>query len=197
MYITLYVEGSYVSGNKASQISCKQAFEALFRKIGLKSPKFICVAGGGRDEVWNDFILALEENRQGIFIAMLIDTDAPLNKYPNIWQFTGHQQPTNSNDDQLLLMVTSMESWIAADRESLREFYKTCLKEDRLPILSNIENIDCLPYLEDATTGCSKDKYEKGANSFKVLSNLNPFNIKKHSDSFRRACEILTVQIAK
>lgn len=52
------------------------------------------------------------------------------------------QKPDGANDDQVLFMTTCMETWIVADRKTLREHYGTELQEGALPPINQLEQRD-------------------------------------------------------
>ncbi len=93
-----------------------------------------------------------------------------------------------------MLMTTSMETWIAADRDALRERYGRHLRENALPSTVNLENRhrnDVLRALQNATNS----RYKKGEESFTILGNLNPDTLEQHLPSFRRARRILNEKL--
>jgi hypothetical protein len=106
-------------------------------------------------------------------------------------------QPAAATDDQVLLMTTCMETWLASDRAALKEHYGAKLKENALPPLVNMESRDrhdIHDALCKATDGC-KNKYEKGKRSFEVVAGLTPGELRKHLPSFERIERILKVKL--
>jgi hypothetical protein len=51
----------------------------------------------------------------------------------------GWAQPAGTEDDQAQLMVTCMETWVIADRATLRAFFGQCLRENALLPDQNLE----------------------------------------------------------
>ena len=90
-------------------------------------------------------------------------------------------------------MTTCMETWIASDRNALREHFGQHLHEVALPALPDIEartRQDVLQNLQHATGDCP-GPYTKGPKSFEVLGKLDPDAIAQHLPSFQRARRIL------
>lgn len=94
-------------------------------------------------------------------------------------------------------MTTCMETWIAADRETLKTHYGNKLQESALPALENLENQsrhDIQEKIIHATSNCS-NAYKKGKYSFEILGNLSPEELKKHLPSFVRTLNILDAKL--
>lgn len=161
------------------------------------------VACGGRDATFDDFKTAHTNAAKRDFIAMLLDSEDPVDDMEKTWDHLkkrdGWDRPDGATDDQPLLMVVCMESWIAADRPALRKHYGSRLKENALPPLSNLEQRErkavhdalCI-----ATRDCS-NAYKKGKRSFEVLGELTPAELRKHLESFNRVERVLKARISK
>lgn len=79
-------------------------------------------------------------------------------------------------------MVQCMEAWFIADRQALAAFFGQCFRQNQLPDSANsMESIakrQLYTSLANATKGCQKGPYGKGAHSFKLLALINPESIK-------------------
>ncbi len=105
----------------------------------------------------------------------------------------GWQAPEGASDEQVLLMVTCMETWIATDRDTLGKHYGANLQESALPPLDNMETRarnDVSKSLERATSKC-RNAYTKGKRSFEILGKLNPETLRRYLPSFVRCERIL------
>jgi hypothetical protein len=90
-----------------------------------------------------------------------------------------------------------METWIIADRETLRKHYGHKLHENALPPTNNLESrgrSDVHDDLVHATRECA-NAYEKGKRSFLVVGELNPAALEPLLPSFARAKRILNVRL--
>ncbi|MES2705346.1 MAG: DUF4276 family protein [Verrucomicrobiota bacterium] len=199
MKTVIFIEG----GAKASRdmkIRCQQAFHKLLAKMELpkgRSPGLI--ACGSRNDVYDRFCIELN-SRNGSFAAMWIDSEKPVSDPENPWEHLRQndkwQQPDGVVDDQVLLMTTCMETWIVADRESLRTHYGRKLQESALPPLHELERRaphDLAERLTHATRNCS-NAFSKGKRSFEILATLSIAALEP-LPSFARILRILKTRL--
>lgn len=189
----LYIEGA---DSKEDQIRCRQGFRKLLEKAGFTGRMPRLTASGSRNSAFGDFKTALA-NAEGRFVAMLIDSEDPVAEIEKTWAHLKSRdnwdKPSDAADDQVLFMSTCMESWIVADRETLRQHYGHKLKENSLPRTSNLESqsrTDVHDKLVLATRECS-NAYKKGRRSFVVVGGLNPAALLPLLPSFARVNRIL------
>lgn len=194
----LYIEGGE---SKEDQIRCRKGFCRLLEKTGLKGRMPRLSACGGRTSAFDDFKTAHAKAGAGHFVAMLIDSEEPMLDIEKTWQHLkardNWDRPAGTGDDQVLFMTTCMETWIAADRETLRKHYGHKLQESALPPTNNLESrgrVDVHDKLEHATRNCS-NAYTKGKRSFVVVGELNPETLESLLPSFTRAKKILTEKL--
>ncbi len=94
-------------------------------------------------------------------------------------------------------MTTCMESWIVADRETLKKHYGHKLRESALPATDNLEQrgrAEVRDKLVHATRDCTH-RYRKGNRSFAVVAELNPATLESLLPSFARALRILAAKL--
>lgn len=190
----LYLEGS--ASSKEAQIRCREGFRKLLEKMGLRGRMPRLVACGGRGDVLSAFRIALTEG-SGDFVAMLIDSEGPVDDIEATWQHLakqdGWQRPAQAEDEQVLLMTTCMESWIVADRSALKKFFGQHLQEKALPTRTRLEEKtpdEIQDALGHATRHCAKP-YSKGKRSFEILAQVEPGTLGEHLPSFVRTKRIL------
>lgn len=194
----VYIEGGGRKKAKPTNIACRRAFRRLFERSGFADRMPRLVASGSRNQTYSDFKVAHENSSSSDkFIAMLVDSEDPLDDIEKTW---GHlksrdkwAKPDSAKDDQVFFMTTSMETWIATDRQSLRQHYGANLRESSLPDLYEVESRsrdEVFKALKDATRDHSSP-YDKGRISFDVLEVLNPDVLKQHLPSFTRMLRIL------
>ena len=156
-------------------------------------------AAGSRESAFDRFRTAHSDAAQSDFVAMLIDSEEPVDDIERTWdhlrRLNGWAKPANASDDQVLFMTTCMETWIAADRDTLRNRYaRRGLNENALPPLVNLEGRsrqDVQSRLERATD----QQYQKGEESFTILGQLNPDTLSGLLPSFTRARRILNEKL--
>ncbi|MFH1028181.1 MAG: DUF4276 family protein [Pseudomonadota bacterium] len=191
----IYLEGG--GDSKELHTRCREGFRKLLEKCGYEGKMPRLVACGGRGAAFADFQSAHESRAPEDFIAMMIDSEKPLDDPEAAWSHLINrddwEKPPGAADEQVLFMTTCMETWIIADRDSLSSHYGSGLQVSKLPPLADIEERnrhDIQNSLFHATRNC-KNAYQKGKRSFDVLSKLKPDALKPHLPSFRRNLEIL------
>jgi hypothetical protein len=191
----IYIEGG--SDSKELQARCREGFRRLLERCGLRGRMPRLVACGGRDGAFKDFQVAHRQAGESDYVAMLVDSEAPVKDVERTWTHLenrdGWPKPEGAHDEQVLLMTTSMETWIAADRHTLKEYFGDCLQQNALPSLDGMErqarNV-VLAALKRATKTC-KSPYRKGSQSFKLVGQLDPPVLRKHLPSFERSEAVL------
>jgi hypothetical protein len=158
------------------------------------------VACGGRTATYSDFKTAHESNKAE-YVAMLIDSEEPVIDHEKTWDHLKNHdswaQPVGADDEQVLFMTTCMETWIIADRDTLRQHYGSSLQESALPSLSGLEQSsrqEVQEGLKHATCNCS-NAYQKGKRSFEILGKLKPEVLESLLVSFQRAKRILNEKL--
>lgn len=158
---------------------------------------------GGRRAVYDRFVTE-HSVKTGSYIAMLIDSEEPManieaawNHLENVTTVERWSRPHNADDDQVLFMTTCMETWIVADRDTLKAHYGNELQESALPPLFDLDlrsRHDVQKQLIHATRNCS-NFYSKGPRSFEILGKLTPAALEKYLPSFVRIRRILNEKL--
>ena len=164
-----------------------------------KMPKL--VACGGRRDAFDGF-KAAHETKASDFVAMIVDSEYPVADIEATWnhvaEYDNWHRPKGAQDDQILFMVTCMETWIVADRDALIRFYDDRLLVRRLPSFRDLERqsrTKIQECLKRATEKC-RDPYRKGKHSFKVLEILDSEVLEKRLPSFERTRRIFRSRFA-
>lgn len=194
MKVKLYVEGG-AKGKLAGK--CREGFSKLIGKACPNRAKPTIVSCGSRENAWDRFQTALKNAKGGIHPILLVDSEGPVNAetaWEHLKQQDGWQKPSNAQSDQAHLMVQCMETWLVADRDNLRNYYKGELNENPLPNATNLEEVDkntVISALKDATRQCKKGPYSKGRHSFDLLAGADPEKLKKALPHFQTLCDTL------
>jgi len=195
----LYIEGAE---SKEDQIRCREGFRKLLEKSGFAGKMPRLSACGSRNSAFDDFKTAFANVKGGHFVAMLIDSEDPVTDADQTWAHLKNrdnwEKPKGVDNRQVLFMTTCMESWIVADRETLKQHYGHKLQESALPPLTdNLERLgrsDVYEKLATATRECS-NAYKKGKRSFVVLGELNVSVLESLLPSFARIKKILSERL--
>ena len=197
MSARIYLEGGGKS--KEGKVRCREGFRKLFERCGFAGRMPALVACGSRKDAYDDFKTAHSKAAANDFVGLLVDSEDPVADMERTWQHVAQRQgdnwarPGGATDEQLMLMTTSMETWIVTDREALKAHFGPRLNESALPPVQNMEQRDrhdILRALQDASKDC-REPYAKGPKSFEVLGKLNPDVLDQHLPSFARARRIL------
>ena len=194
----IYIEGG--GDSKGLHVRCRQGFRQLLERCGFSGRMPRLVACGGRSAAYGDFKTAHESNKAE-YVAMLIDSEKPVSNPEETWDHLRNcdrwERPDGADDEQVLFMTTCMETWIVADRDTLRQHYGSSLQESALPSLISLEQgnrQDIQEGLKRATRNCS-NAYQKGKRSFEILGKLEPETMVSNLPAFQRAKRILNEKL--
>ncbi|MBK8916092.1 MAG: DUF4276 family protein [Phycisphaerales bacterium] len=193
----LFIEGGGES--KDLKLRCREAFRKLLDRCGLAGRMPRLVASGPRNSAFDDFRTAHRQSDgdRRIYVGLLVDSEQPVADSERPWahlqQHDGWECPAGATDEQVMLMTTCMESWIAADRGTLEQFFGAGFNPDHLPAPRGIEArppAEVLKSLESATRNCSSH-FSKGRVAFELIGRLNPDAVRPLLVSFARAERVL------
>lgn len=192
----IFLEGGG-QDSKEQHVRCREGFRRLFLKCGYSGRMPRTIASGGRDAAYDDFRTAHAHNRAGDYVVLLVDSEEPVANVEETWKHLATRdrwdKPDGAYDEQVLLMTTCMETWIATDHDALRRHYSADLEESALPPVMNMESRDrhdIQNRLEHATRNCA-NRFKKGTRSFAVLAELEPATLEANLPSFKRIRRIL------
>ncbi len=198
MSTRIYIEGG--GDSKQLKVQCRKGFRQLLERCGFSRRMPRLVACGGRSAAYGDFKTAHESNKAE-YVAMLIDSEKPVSNPEETWDHLRNcdrwERPDGADDEQVLFMTTCMETWIVADRDTLRQHYGSSLQESALPSLISLEQgnrQDIQEGLKRATRNCS-NAYQKGKRSFEILGKLEPETMESYLPAFQRAKRILNEKL--
>lgn len=194
MKVTIYVEGGGETNDLRTQ--CRKAFSKFFDKAGFKGRMPSIVACGSRNAAFDDFKTALGCAATGEFVVLLVDSEAPVtvdsktkafqSRPMHLTSRDGWKMPTGATDENVHLMVQSMETWFLADVQALETYFGSGFKKDKLkvqPVLEAMGKTMLMKQLADATAATkSKSQYHdrtKGEHSFEILAELDPEKVRK------------------
>jgi hypothetical protein len=196
--VTLYVEGGG-NDSKLLRTLCRRGFKELLAKCGFESKMPQIVACGPRNNAFKLFCTAHAQAQSDEVVLLLVDSEDQLQNIHEAWAHLKArdqwQPPPEATDNQVLLMVTCMETWLVTDRQALQLFYGHCLRESALPSLHNLEGRTrqaVQTALARATAKCERNEYQKGAHSFKLLAALTPATLMRHLPSFERMVNLVS-----
>ena len=167
MSVTVYVEGG---GDRAElKRQCRKGFQELMANAGFGGRLPKVVACGPRDSAFRSFERALRSGDG--YPILLVDSEDPVagaNRYDanpsgawrHLVQHDRWTRPSGSKDDQAQLMVTTMETWLLADRQTLIGYFPA-MSANALPPDADLESRrkqDVTVALRNATRSSSKGR---------------------------------------
>ena len=195
---TIYVEGGG-NDSKELHIRCREGFRKLLEKSGFGGRMPRLVACGSRAAAFDEFSMAHSHAGKDDYVALCVDSEDPVADIDQTWAHLKQRKdddwdkPTGAVDEQVLLMTTCMETWIASDREAMRDQWGACLQVSALPNLHDLESrnrASIQDALVHATRTC-RNGYAKGKRSFQILARLDPVVLRQHLPSFVRCERVL------
>lgn len=208
--VKLYVEGGGESNLLRSE--CRRGFSEFLSNAGLSGRMPRIVASGGRTQAYNDFCTAIANGEPAM---LLVDSEGPvaaqhepdgtetLKPWLHLAQRVGDgwAKPVNAGDEHCHLMAQCMESWILADRATLKSFFDPGFKPSALPSAANpvegVAKTEVYHALAIATKDCkTKEPYSKGVHSFKLLALIDPSKVTAASPWAKRFVEEAARQMA-
>ena len=119
MSAQIYIEGG--GDSKEGTTHCREAFSKLLQKAGFSGRMPRLVASGSRNSAYKDFYTAHAYASPQECVALLIDSEEPVENIEETWQHLrgrdDWKRPQDAKNCQVFLMTTCMETWILADTE--------------------------------------------------------------------------------
>ncbi len=189
----MYFEGGGTS--KSLRREARRAFSRLFEQAGFAGRMPNLVACGYRNDTFAAWRAAYLDGSEAEQVCLLVDSEdvvedieQPIRHLETAWGF-----PSTTSNEHVFLMVTSMETWIMADRTALQDTFGSALQETALYPLHDLKRRECkdvLAKLKHATRDANAP-YKKGSVAFKIVAKLKPETLEKHLPSFKRMLRIL------
>ena len=183
MSAVLYIEGGGDRDDNLARLF-RRSWTRFFAAAGLEGRMPRVVKGGGRARTFDLFRTAIGNARPGHLPLLLVDSEAKVASGQSPWQHLhardGWERPRDARDEQAYVMVQVMETWLLADRDTLRSYFGAHLRQNALRQWPNLEDVsrrDVLDALRRATAGCPRP-YAKGAVSFELLERVDPARVK-------------------
>ncbi len=204
--IAVYLEGG---GNTAQEkADLRRGFDDLFGEEKTSSRKkhgsLRFIPCGSRKEAHDAFVNALGTHPERVN-ALLVDSETAIPAVPDQEtcdaairlahlkrEASANQQGdgwalTGALPERMHLMVQCMETWLVADPEALRAFYKQGFRPNDLPARVNLEEeakSDVYSKLRRATQGTQKGEYRKIQHASELLQRIDPKKIAQRCPRF-------------
>ena len=197
--IAIYLEGGgHLTSSKAALRQGMNEFLGPIRdQARRRRLTWNVVPCGSREGARDAFVHAVRTEPE-IFNVLLVDSEEPP-QGTACEHLRAHDGWTLDSDPEALhLMVQSMETWIVADLDALRGYYRQGFLPNALPAHRDLETVskaDIMRALEHATRRTQKGAYLKIRHARDLLSTLDPALVMDRCRHCRRLFEILTARI--
>lgn len=197
MNVAIYMEGG--GQGRDSKVAIRQGMDAFLAEIKEacrnRNWHWRLVCCGPRNEAYRRFRNELSGDREGI-VVLLIDSETAVNSSApekhlaarDGWDFQGIDK------DTVHLMVQTMETWIVADPDTLKEYYGRGFRKSALPSHKNPEKVSkerIAEALNRATQDTQKGKYHKIRHARHLLERMDAMVVRQRCLHCRRLFETL------
>ena len=152
------------------------------------------VVCGGRDRAFRDWTKQPLDARYPIRI-LLVDAEGPVagGVRAHLARRDSWKIP-KAEEENVHLMVQTMETWIAADRPALADYYGDRLLASALPVAEDLEAIPkdrIQAALTRATIPTQKEAYHKTRHAPDLLRKIDPDLVRKRCRTCDRLFEVV------
>ncbi len=141
--IRIYIEGGGDLKNQKTML--RQGFSNFFKplidKARTRKIKWNITMCGKRDAAHRDFHNACNSHPDA-FNLLLVDSEEPVDATPMEHLNKRDGWSLGLSEEHYRLMVQTMESWLIADIDALKQFYGQGFQESAIPKNNNVEQID-------------------------------------------------------
>ena len=150
---------------------------------------------GSRNEAHKRFRNEIKSGDAGI-VVLLVDSEAPVDMEPvdHLMRRDRWYDLHGVDGEMIHLMVQTMETWIVADRDALRDYYDQGFRENALPHHQNLEEVgkdDVAKGLERASERTQKGAYHKIRHARQLLQRVAPMAVRQRCPHCERLFETL------
>ena len=201
--VRIYVEGG--GDHKDTKGRFETAFGRFLKELRdrarRKRIRWNVTACGGRTATFDAYAMALRSHPDA-FNVLLVDSEGPVS-YPSPCEHLSNRphdrwQNPGVDDRHCHLMVQTMEAWLIADREKLREYYGQDFYEKALPDNPNVEEIEkdtLLKALKHATRHTKKREYHKTRHAPQILERIRASEVRQKASFCDRLFNTLIAEI--
>lgn len=189
--VKIYMEGG--GDTRSTKRALRQGMDTflidLKEQVRARSWGWNVICCGGRSEAFRLFSDARRADKATI-VVLLVDSEGPVNSEPrdhlsdrDDWNLNG------IHDDEIHLMVQTMETWIVADKATLQNYYGQNFNQNALPNANNLETVSkamIANSLEKATRRTQKGIYHKIHHASDLLRRIDPMIVRERCPSCER-----------
>lgn len=192
--VEIYMEGGG-TGKGAADLrrGINEFLGELNAAVRSKGWHWNLVLCGSRHEAYDTFNRARDRARESEIIVLLVDAEVPVKASTTVEHLQTQEDGldfTGVPVEHVHLMVTTMETWIIADRTALKKYYGQGFHEKSLPLHENLEEVSkkaVADALDRATTKTkTKGRYHKIRHASQLFELIDPGEVRRRC----RHCEL-------
>lgn len=194
--VAIYMEGG--GDSTASKAAIRQGMGEFLHEIRDRVRErrltWKLVACGSRNWAHDAFTHAVRTQSQA-FNILLVDSEGPMNGTPREHLNARDGWHLGGDEEAFHVMVQSMETWIVADGNALRQYYRQGFLENALPAAEDLETVaktDVVRALVHATRGTQKGAYRKIDHASEILARVDPAQVMRRCGHCRRLFDLVT-----
>ncbi|MBK6996678.1 MAG: hypothetical protein IPH31_17755 [Lewinellaceae bacterium] len=117
--------------------------DQVFKAAGLAGRMPRPVRGKGRTNTFDLFSTAIQNIQPNEMPLLLLDSEYEIVSGKTVWQHLkvrdGFIKPNSASDEHAYLMAQVMETWLLADPDTLRAYFVSKFKADKIPVWKDLE----------------------------------------------------------
>ena len=193
----------HFEGHRSLRPGFHKLFEPHLERARQRRIRFNLIAGGSRAEAVKDFLRSCKLRPHHINV-LLIDSEDPVFDTTVAIRSLRNQsywdEGVDCEDNQINLMVQSMEAWFIADRQAFTHHFGQDFNLNALPSPQDAESVapdDLTNAIRGALRYVSRRKrgYDKVTDGVKLLQLIDHAAVSKHCRHFKRLMDYLTREI--
>ncbi|MGL4461773.1 MAG: DUF4276 family protein [Planctomycetia bacterium] len=208
--IALYVEGG--GDSATTQAMLRAGFDELLKDLKAsaraKQIHWKTALSGSRNQTFHAFQNELWKSDGSVLCILLVDSEEAVVARENVDDADTRKlhlvardkwDLANVDATAIHLMVQTMEAWIVADPEALKQYYGANFHAQSLPARENLEEepkVDLTNKLAKATKDTVKGVYAKIEHASKLLERIDPDKIAARCPRFQLFRKWLSDRIA-
>ncbi len=176
----------------------------LQRGLEEATPRPRVVPCGGQSTAFHRFSHRVAENREEETVILLVDSEQRVNAATAREHLRERQEDgwnlDFASDEQVHLMIQTMEAWIVADERALAVYYGDGFDEDALSEREDLETVakgSMANALRRATENSTAGRYRKIGHASDLLRRIDPATVQDRCRACRRLFETLAEEIGR
>jgi hypothetical protein len=197
--VAIYMEGG--GDSTASKAAIRQGMGEFLSAIRDRAREhrltWKLVACGSRNSARDAFTHAVQIQPEA-FNILLVDAEGPMNGPPREHLNARDGWHLSGDEEAFHVMVQSMETWIVADVNALRQYYRQGFLGNALPAAEDLESVaktDVARALAHATRGTQKGTYRKIGHASEILARVDPGQVMRRCGHCRRLFDLVTARL--